>query len=428
MTHRTSEERTAWVALAAAPGVGPVTFQRFLVLHGSARAALDAVGAMSHRSADRTLASELGMRPRPGLAASLRRAAADPESPLRRVADLGGWVLTPLDAAFPPKLQALEEPPLVIYGLGSPLSLQASRSVAVVGTRRATGSGRMLASRIGARLAQAGAIVVSGLAVGIDAAAHAGTLDAGGQTIAVVGSGLDDPGPRAHRRLMSAIAAHGAVITELAPGVAPSRGTFPRRNRIISALAAGTIVVEAPARSGALITARHALEQGRPLLVAPGRPLDPAVAGCLALLRETPARPLVGLDEMLVDLALEDPAPSSGPSARLSAMAALGMLAPSQRAVAEALLDGPQTVDAIVRRSGQATGVVAAALTLLQLRGWASALGPMQLAAGPLLTQPEAGSTGSAPSETRPPGSSRSRSRSSGSWSMGRRPGTGPSG
>ena len=141
--------------------------------------------------------------------------------------------------------------------------------------------------------------MISGLAVGIDGAAHAAALDAGGATIAVVGSGLDDPYPAAHRRLARAIRARGAVISELAPGVRATQGTFPRRNRIISALARATIVVEAPARSGALITARHALEQGRILLVAPGRPMDPAVAGNLALLRETPARPLVGLDEMI---------------------------------------------------------------------------------------------------------------------------------
>jgi DNA processing protein len=224
------------------------------------------------------------------------------------------------------------------------------------------------------------------LAVGIDAAAHVGALDAGGRTVAVVGSGLDAPGPVVHRRLARAIQAQGAVISELAPGVAATPGTFPRRNRIISALARATIVVEAPSRSGALITARHALEQGRPLLVAPGRPLDPIVAGCLALLRDSPARPLVGLDEMIVDLGLDDDAEDgTGAGARLSAAFALGLLGPSERAVAEALCRGPQTLDALVRASDQAPGVVAAALTLLQLRGWASVLGPMQLPAGPLL-------------------------------------------
>jgi DNA processing protein len=376
-------ERTAWIALAATPGVGERTFERLLTVHGGAAAALEAVATLSARQADARLAARLGMRPRAGLAEVIRRAATDPGCPERRMTDLGGWALTPLDADFPAALHALADPPLALFGLGSRDHIH-DRLVAVVGTRRATGAGRSLATRIGARLARARAVVVSGLAVGIDAAAHVGALDAAGATVAVVASGLHDVGPATNRRLARAIVERGAIVSELAPGVMATQGTFPRRNRIISALAVGTVVVEAPARSGALITARHALEQGRTLLVAPGRPLDPAVAGCLALLRESPARPLVGLDEMLVDLGLDD-GQAARPGAGLSAAAALDLLGPSERSVAEALRAGPRTVDALVHASGHAPGVVAAALTLLQLRGWARALGPMQLPAGPLL-------------------------------------------
>lgn len=380
------DERTAWIALASTPGVGDVTFGRLVSRHGGAGQALAAVAGVAPRRADAQIASQLGMRSRPGLASAIRSSAADPGFAERRMSELGGWVLTPLDPDFPAALHALVDPPLVIFGLGTPGSLHDARSVAVVGTRHATSTGRSLASRIGARLARAAATVVSGLAMGIDAAAHLGALEAGGLTVGVVGSGLDAPGPAVHRHLARDIVSQGAVISELAPGVSATQGTFPRRNRIISALASATIVVEAPARSGALITARHALEQGRSLLVAPGRPLDPAVSGCLALLRETPARPLVGLDEMLVDLGLDvAPVPVTGARAQLSAEAALHLLGPPERAVAEALRDGPQTVDALIRASGQAPGVVAAALTLLQLRGWARVLGPMQLPAGPLL-------------------------------------------
>ncbi len=300
---------------------------------------------------------------------------------------LGGWILTPLDAGYPASLHELEEPPAIIFGLGSATSLAGRPHVAVVGTRRPTGLARDLAARISTRLVEAGATVISGLAVGIDGTAHAAALDAGGVTIAVVGSGLDDPYPAAHRRLARAISRSGAVISELAPGVRATQGTFPRRNRIISALAQATVVVEAPARSGALITARHALEQGRILLVAPGRPLDPAVAGNLGLLRETPARPLVGLDEMIVDLGLDAAAPTdgSGASAHLSTSAALALLGAPERAVAQALSRGPQTIDSLARASEQSPSVVAAALTLLQLRGWARVLGAMQLPSGPLL-------------------------------------------
>mgnify|MGYP001819284062 FL=1 len=265
----------------------------------------------------------------------------------------------------------------------------------MVGTRRVTPLGRDLTTRVATRLAEAGAVVVSGLAMGVDAAAHLAALEAGRPTVAVVGSGLDAPEPGVHHRLARRIAAGGAVVSELAPGVRATRGTFPRRNRIISGLARATIVVEAPARSGALITARHALEQGRTLLVAPGRPLDRHVAGNLALLRDSPARPLVGLDEMLVDLGLDQPDLSLeqrgiGPArvdqpSRLSLERALTLLAPSQAAVARALTRGPHTTDSLCRETGLEAGVVAASLTMLQLRGWARVHGATQLAAGPLV-------------------------------------------
>jgi DNA processing protein len=180
------------------------------------------------------------------------------------------------------------------------------------------------------------------------------------------------------------VGSDGAVVSELAPGVLPTAGTFPRRNRIISVLASATIVVEAPARSGALITARHALEQGRRLLVVPGRPLDPSIAGCLALLRESPARPIVGLDELIedLDLAVARPrAPGMAPGRP--------GLSPLERAVASALGEGPQTLDRLIARSGHRAGEVAAAVTILQLRGLARSHGSLVLAAGALLATAE---------------------------------------
>jgi DNA processing protein len=303
--------------------------------------------------------------------------------------ELGGWLLTPLDRAYPEALHRIEDPPRVLYGLGSPAALNDGPIVAVVGTRRPTVLGRDLATRIAMRLVEAGATVVSGLAIGVDGAAHRAALDTGGTTIAVIGSGPDEPGPQTHRRLARAIAASGgALVSELAPGVAATRGTYPRRNRIISGVASATIVVEAPARSGALITARHALEQGRQLLVAPGRPLDPAVTGNLALLRASPARPLVGLDEMIVDLGLDGGAVLRSSEGQLSVASALDLLDGPQRAVATALCRGPRSIDTLVRETGHATGVVAATLTILQLRGWARVLGALHLAAGPLMADP----------------------------------------
>jgi DNA processing protein len=378
-------ERDAWIALAATEGVGPVTFERLLTLHGTAANALEAVASVPSRLADRELARMTGVRGRAGLARRLRSAAREPGRTEATVAALGGWLTTPLDADYPGRLHAIEEPPPVLYGLGHRNALGATASVAVVGTRRVTAAGRDLTTRIATRLTEAGATVVSGLALGVDGAAHLAALEAGGATVAVVGSGLDVPGPVSHRRLAQRIIAHGAIISELAPGVRATRGTFPRRNRIISGLCDATIVVEAPARSGALITARHALEQGRSLLVAPGRPLDRHVTGNLALLRESPARPLIGLDEMVVDLGLDRPPPTMDGAVSLTLDGALRLLEPGTRAVAAALATRPCTIDALCRDTGLDPGVVAASLTLLQLRGWARVHGATQLPAGPLV-------------------------------------------
>ncbi len=389
MTGRSDvSERDAWLALVSVDGVGEGMLGRFVRHFGSGRATLEAAAGPD---ADRAIGRLLDAAPgRLTLltASRIRASALDPRATQRRLRTWDAWALTPLDADYPARLRDLDPPPVAVFGLGSADAVREPRSVAVVGTRHPTPSGRALATRVARRLVEAGAVVVSGLAVGIDGAAHAAAVEAGGRTVAVIGGGFEHPGPRAHDRLGRAIVeGGGAILSEHAPHVAPTRGTFPRRNRIISALSLGTIVVEAPARSGALITARHALEQGRRLLVAPGRPGDLAAAGCLALLRETPARPLVGLDELVVDLGL-DAAPTvrgEGAVPRLGYRAALAMLGSVERAVAEQLHEGPTTSDALIVRTGLPAPVVAGALTLLQLRGWTSPIGAMHLPSGPLL-------------------------------------------
>jgi DNA processing protein len=304
---------------------------------------------------------------------------------------MDAWALTPWDAGYPGALRVIDPPPPVLFGAGDPAALTAEPLLAVVGTRRPTPWGRAFAGRVAAELAERGVTVVSGLAIGIDGVVHAATLDARGRTVAVIGGGLAHAGPRAHAGLAMAIrGAGGAVVGEHPPDVAPTRGTFPRRNRIISGLSQATIVIEAPVGSGALITAHHALEQGRPVFAGPGRPTDPATAGCLALLRETPARILAGVDELLVDLDLLErragvPARTPGPGRPMHAGDALAVLGAVERAVASRLLDGPVSSDALIAATGQPPAVVAGALTLLQLRGWVVPLGPLQVAAGPLL-------------------------------------------
>lgn len=393
----TDAARTAWIALASVDGVGDATFERLLEVFGSARGALDAVAGMPSGGADALLARRTGTRGPAGLAARIAAAAREPDAPEHAIAALGGWVLTPLDAGYPGQLADLDPPPRTLFGLGDPELLSAPRLVAVVGTRRATVTGRSLTARLVDRLAASGAVVVSGLAVGIDGAAHSAALASGGRTLAVVGGGLARPGPRAHRGLVRQIlGGAGTILAELPPWALPTRGTFPRRNRIISGLAGATVVVEAPLRSGALITARHALEQGRAVYAAPGRPLDPVVAGCLALLRETPARPVVGPAELVEDLGFGSVHPADAALGPMTRSPILAQLGEPERRVAECLARGPASVDMLVRATGLPAGVVAAACALLQMRGWAQASGALLLPAGGLLSlAPEARRSGS---------------------------------
>jgi DNA processing protein len=243
-----------------------------------------------------------------------------------------------------------------------------------------------LAARIATRLVDADAVVVSGVAIGIDGAAQAATLSAGGRTVGVIGGGHAHPGPRAHRLLRQQIVdGGGALISEHHPLTKPTKGTYPRRNRVIAALSQATVVVEAPRVSGALITAHIALELGRTVLVAPGRVGEWATAGCLRLLRETPARPLVGLDEMIVDLALDGAPDPVAKAASLSSEAAMAMLRGPELSVASRLRKAPASLDILVDDTGLAPSVVSGAVTLLLLRGWIQAVGPAYLPAGPLL-------------------------------------------
>ncbi len=386
MTSDARQERAAWIALASIDGVGELRFHQLIGAFGGATGVLEAVHGCSPKSIVNRLTPHLTATLPMPVAEKIQAAVAEPGRVQRRMDQLGMWSLTPLDADYPSELLELELAPPVIFGLGARDVLHAVRRVAVVGTRRPTLAGRALAASVARRLVDCRAVVVSGLAIGIDGAAHAATVEADGRTVAVIGGGHANPGPRAHHRLVEAIlATGGALIGELPPDGSASRGTFPRRNRIISVLSQATVVIEAPVRSGALITARHALEQGRLVLAAPGRPGDRATAGCLALLRETPARPLVGVDEMVVDLDFDDVAQQRTATARtLSADTALDLLGPAERAVALRLRRGPASADALIADTGLPPAVASGAITLLLLRGWAQALGPSYLAAGPL--------------------------------------------
>ncbi len=364
-------ERESWVVLAGTEGVGPVSFERLVGRFGSAAAVLVA----ARRSGATRLLVEATTGPDGGpatlttqAAAALVGAAASPGSSLDPVRRAGLTVLTLVDEAYPRRLRTIDLPPPVLFLLGDPGALDRARSVAIVGTRRPTEVGRATAGRIADAVAIVGATVVSGLALGIDGAAHAAAVRSGTPTVAVIGGGHERLYPAAHRVLArSIVAGGGAVLSEFPPGTQPSRGTFPRRNRIISGLADATIVVEAGARSGALTTAAWALEQGRGLYLVPGRLEDPAVAGCLAFLREAgpEARIVAGIPELLEDLGLLDP--GGVPVGRRDPV--LAALSSVERDLARHLLAGRCTVDELVCATGARSATVLGGLTSLEVRG-----------------------------------------------------------
>lgn len=396
------EERDAWIVLASVEGVGPVSFERLLGRFGSAAEVLGAV-----LGAGGTAAVIAATRPPDGGAPSLTTAAADellalardPGTLLGLVKDAGVRVLTLMDWNYPARLRQISLPPPLLFVRGDTGSLARSAAVAIVGTRRPTGAGRLLAGRIGEAVATCGATVVSGLALGVDGAAHWAAVRQGVPTVAVIGGGHECLYPSGHRGLADAILrGGGAIVSEYPPDKIPNRGTFPRRNRIISGLADATVVVEAGARSGALTTAAWALEQGRGLHIVAGRPDDPAVAGSLAFLREVgpEARVVTGIADLVTDLGLglasadqRDPGLGGVPG-----VWALGGL---ERRIAAELVSGSASVDRLVARTGAAPAAVLGALTVLEIRGYVVEVFGRYQASGPL-----AGGSGDHASATGP--------------------------
>jgi DNA processing protein len=374
-------ERDAWAILTCVDGLGPVGMAALLERYGSGAAILRE--ASEPGGARRLAAPTIGDGPdatssgrRPILASvadAIVEAVQRAPLTLGRIRELGLHVLTLADPAYPNRLASIAMPPHVLFLQGDPAALQAGAAVAVVGTRRATNPGRAIAARLATNLVSVGATVVSGLATGIDGAAHAATIHAGGNTIAVIGSGHAQLHPRIHERLAASIVrSGGAVVSELAPDVSPTHGTFPRRNRVISGLADATVVVEAPARSGALITASWALEQGRPCFLVPGPLGAPASAGCLDFLREfaeAGARIVAGIPQLIDDLGLADRLAQPGVTPTVAAT--LADVGAAAGRIGRELVVGRATVDELVAATGWPVASVLAALTLLERRGLA---------------------------------------------------------
>jgi DNA processing protein len=349
--HSDAEPRD-WLRLYRTDGIGPVHFFRLIERYGTAAAALAALPQIARRAG----------RPAP---VPPSRAAADQElTALRRA---GGQLLLASQAAFPPGLRVLEVAPLLML-LGDP-GLLNRRSIAIVGARDASAAGQRLARQLAFDLGAAGFCVVSGLARGIDAAAHEGGLPGG--TVAVLAGGVDVVYPREHAALYRRIIAEGAVVAEMPPGTQPLAPHFPRRNRLIAGLAQGVVVVEARLRSGSLITARLALEQGRDLFAVPGSPLEPRAQGPNSLIKQG-AMLVENAEDVILGLgvaALPPPPPAPAPVMAAAAQDSAETLSLAHREVAALLSVTAVTVDEILRQCQLSAATLSLVLLELELVG-----------------------------------------------------------
>jgi DNA processing protein len=348
-------ERIAWLRLIRSTQVGPGTFFRLLERFGTAARALDALPDLARRG---------------GRAGAIRIASqAEADRELAAAARIGATLLAWGEPAYPPLLAHIHDPPPVIYAKGR-LDLLAKKTIGVVGARNASVNGRRFAKKLAADLGAGGLMVASGLARGIDAAAHEGALATG--TAAVLGGGIDVIYPAENRTLYDRIAETGVLLSEVPPGTQPQARHFPRRNRIISGVARGVVVVEASPRSGSLITARMALEQGREVFAVPGAAMDPRARGTNHLIREgatltesaddvfavladprAPARTEISFVNQDITNELTDVEDAA--SARQEIIAALG--------------PAPTTVDELLRVCQFSLAVVSTVLLELELAG-----------------------------------------------------------
>jgi DNA processing protein len=393
-------DRDAVAVLLSVHGLGPLTLGRLVERLGSPAGVLEAASqpraTLALVEASRSADGEA--RPMPAnVAAGIILAAARRATILAEVEREGLRVVAQGDSDYPSRLLAIDLPPPALFVRGSLVALASDHVVGVVGTRRPSPAGRRIASRIATALARAEATVVSGLAIGIDGAAHAAAVAEGSPTIAFIGGGHGRLFPRAHDRLADAIVeGGGAVLSEYAPMTEPSKGTFPQRNRLISGSADAVVVVEAGASSGALLTASWALEQGRECFLVPGSIDAPMSAGCNGFLREWggAARVVSGIPQLLDDLGLFGGAALQGaalhggslqPDAGRKASPGGVVISPkvrlptvrsvlsgrdaAQKAVGEAIVHGAVTADELVAVTRHTLGEVLRALTRLEASG-----------------------------------------------------------
>ncbi len=340
-----------WVGFNVVRGIGPAKFRALVDYFGSSQTAW---------AADRGALLQAGLDKRALKSLLETRESVDLPRLLDEIEAAGTTILTWEDEAYPPYLVEIADPPPVLYLRGE-LQTRDQWAVAVVGTRRATAYGKHVTTQLAGDLARSGVTIVSGLARGIDAVAHQAALDVGGRTIAVLGSGIRNIYPPEHRRLADQIAASGAILSGFPPGTPPEAGNFPRRNRIISGLSLGALVVEAGTRSGALITANYALEQGRDVFAVPGPINARSSLGTNRLIQQG-AKLVLSAADILEELNMT--------MVDEQVAAQLALPATHEEAQLLQLLSGhPQHVDELSRSAGLPVAQVSSALTMMQLKG-----------------------------------------------------------
>lgn len=353
-------ERDAYLAFNLTPGIGPTRLRQLVEYCGSAVIAWDA-------KADDWRAAGLDRRTIEALHKS--HASLDLAAEWRAIEAIGARIVILGDDEYPALLRQIDSSPPLLYVRGT--LLETDRwAVAVVGTRNATPYGREVTHKIAHDLASAGITVVSGLALGIDSIAHRAALEAQGRTIAVLGSGIGSVYPPQNQAIAERICEQGALLSEYAPTVAPLGGNFPARNRLISGLALGTLVVEAGERSGALITVQFALEQGRDVFAIPGSILSRASDGPNQLIIDG-ATPVRTVQNILAQLNLNE-------AAAQQEIAAIIPETPAEAALLPLLSGEPTHIDVIGRASGLKAYEVAATLSLMELKGMVRQIGGMQ--------------------------------------------------
>lgn len=353
-------EPAFWLALLRAPGIGSVRFARLLAHFGAPEAVF---------AASRSELAVLGL-PEPALDYLSAPDWARVEQDLAWLERPDNHLIHLDDPDYPPLLRQIVYPPPLLFVHGDPTCLRAHQ-IAVVGTRNPTPAGRETARDFAAHLAGFGIIITSGLALGIDAEAHRGALLGQGRTIAVMGTGLDRIYPAKHQKLAHAIAEQGALVSEFPPGTPALAENFPRRNRLISGLSLGTLVVEAALKSGSLITARQAAEQGREVFAIPGSIHNTKAKGCHALIRQG-AKLVETATDILEELGALAVAAVEETTATRS-ITPPPALDDDYRRLLQDFGDGPVSIDMLVERCGLTAEVVSSMLLILELQGHVAA-------------------------------------------------------